>query len=128
MQTFVVSDWRTLSSSSPSAPSTAGADLLSFGGEAATAEGSSGSRPLSIYDLVSTGAPTAHSLGFRRGGLVTLQNELTAAQKDMRQMDDQLKAYLRGERTRLSPPPPLTAAPHMRAEVGCCPSSFDADF
>lgn len=87
----MVSDCGSLSSSGPSSPAApAPSDLLSF--PSAQPPADTGRRPLFIYDLVSTGAPTAHSLGFRRGGLLSLQSEMAAAQKDMDAIDEQLRA------------------------------------
>lgn len=51
------------------------------------------------YDIISTGAPTAHALGFRRGGLLEHEVELGQLQREMWALDEQLT---RTQRTGMS--------------------------
>ena len=95
-------------SSSPRSP--AGTDLLSGGlatdqqhppppatpaSPSATATAAATKHRLHYYyDLISAGAPTAHALGFRAGGLMSHHAEMAALQREMLALDAQVQALV----------------------------------
>ena len=91
-QTFVVIDAKSLGSMSTSAAPAVVNDLLSGGSSSKAGPSAGASSIKNYYDLISCGAPTAHALGFRRGGLLSHQLEMAALQKDMLSDDEAMKA------------------------------------